>query len=128
MTLRSTVLFPPRGGDFIVPIAASAAAIGITTLALVVIDRFLGVDHLVIAYLLPAAIIAVYFGSTLAFLASLASGLLAAYFLFPPKFSLYIASPLHIAELGFFMLLALIASKAVAVVAHDVRGKKKRVA
>jgi K+-sensing histidine kinase KdpD len=78
----------------------------------------------VVAYLLPAAIIAVYFGSTLAFLASLASGLLAAFFLFPPKFSLYIASPVHIAELGFFMLLALIASKAVAVVAHDIRKKK----
>ena len=74
----------------------------------------------------PAAIIAVYYGSTLAFLASLASGPLAAYFLFPPKFSLYIANPVHIAELGFFMLLALIASKAGAVVAHDV-GRKKSI-
>ena len=128
MTLRSTVSFPARGGAFVVSIIASAAAIAITTLALVVIDSLLVVDHLVVAYLLPAAIIAVYYGSTLAFLASLASGLLAAYFLFPPKFSLYIAEPVHIAELGFFMLLALIASKAVAVVAHDMSrnlGRKK---
>ena len=124
MTLRSTVSFRPRDRLPAVPIIASAAAVGITTLALVVIDQLLVVDHLVVAYLLPAAIIAVYFGSTLAFLASLASGLLAAFFLFPPKFSLYIASPVHIAELGFFMLLALIASKAVAVVAHDIRKKK----
>jgi K+-sensing histidine kinase KdpD len=118
------VSFPARGGAFVVSIIASAAAIAITTLALVVIDSLLVVDHLVVAYLLPAAIIAVYYGSTLAFLASLASGLLAAYFLFPPKFSLYIADPVHIAELGFFMLLALIASKAVAVVAHDMSRKK----
>ena len=124
MTLRSTVSFRPRSRMPAVPIIASAAAVGITTLALVVIDQLLVVDHLVVAYLLPAAIIAVYFGSTLAFLASLASGLLAAFFLFPPKFSLYIASPVHIAELGFFMLLAVIASKAVAVVAHDIRKKK----
>jgi len=124
MTLRSTVSFRPRGRAPAVRIIASAAAVGITTLALVVIDRFLVVDHLVVAYLLPAAIIAVYFGSTLAFLASLASGLLAAFFLFPPKLSLYIANPVHIAELGFFMLLALIASKAVAVVAYDIRKKK----
>jgi K+-sensing histidine kinase KdpD len=124
MTLRSTVSLQARGGAFVVSIMASAAAVAITTLALVIIDSFLVVDHLVVAYLLPAAIIAVFYGSTLAFLASLASGLLAAYFLFPPKFSLYIAEPVHIAELGFFMLLALIASKAVAVVAHDV-GRKK---
>jgi K+-sensing histidine kinase KdpD len=125
MTLRSTVSVPARG-TFVVSIIASATAIAITTLALVVIDSLLVVDHLVVAYLLPAAIIAVYYGSTLAFLASLASGPLAAYFLFPPKFSLYIANPVHIAELGFFMLLALIASKAVAVVAHDI-GKKKSI-
>ncbi len=113
MTLRSTVSLQARGGTFVVSIMASAAAVAITTLALVIIDSFLVVDHLV-----------VYYGSTLAFLASLASGLLAAYFLFPPKFSLYIAEPVHIAELGFFMLLALIASKAVAVVAHDMSRKK----
>jgi len=124
MTLRSTVSFQSRGGYLVVPIIASAIAIAITTLALVIIDSFLVVDHLVVAYLLPAAIIAVYFGSTLAFLASFASGLLAAFFLFPPKLSLYIANPVHIAELGFFMLLALIASKAVAVVAYDIRKKK----
>src|SRR5260370_35777928 len=127
MTLRSTVSFPARGGTVVVSIIAWAAAVAITTLALVIIDSFLVVDHLVVAYLLPAAIIAVYYGSTLAFLASLASGLSAAYFLFPPKFSLYIANPVHIAELGFFMLLALTASKAAAVVARDI-GRKKPLA
>jgi K+-sensing histidine kinase KdpD len=125
--LPSTTPFERLNPDLVVAIAASAAAIAITTIALIVVDSLLVVDHLVIGYLLPAAVIAVYFGSTYAFLASLASGFAAAYFLFPPKFSLYIANPVHIAELGFFMLLALTASKAAAVVARDI-GRKKPIA
>jgi K+-sensing histidine kinase KdpD len=121
--LRSTLSLQSLNPDLAVSVAASLTAIAITTIALVIIDSLLVVDHLVIGYLLPAALISVYFGSTCGFLASFASGFAAAYFLFPPKFSLYIADPVHIAELGFFMLLALTASKAAAVVAHDVRAK-----
>src|SRR5262249_61062653 len=40
---------------------------------------------------------------------------------FPPKFSFFISDPLNVAELGFFLLLAVIASKAVAVVTKDDR-------
>jgi hypothetical protein len=47
-------------------------------------------------------------------------------FFFPPKFSFYIADPLNQAELGFFLLLAVIASKAVAVVTEDGRAMKRR--
>ena len=54
-------------------------------------------------------------------LAALASGLAAAYFLFPPKFTFYITDITHIAELGFFLVLASIASKAVSVLADDSR-------
>jgi K+-sensing histidine kinase KdpD len=124
MILRWSASFQSLSSNLFVSIAASVAAVAITTIALIIIDSLLVVDHLVIAYLLPAALIAVYYGCTFAFLASFASGLSAAYFLFPPKFSLYIADSTHVAELGFFMLLALTASKAVAVVAHDIRIKK----
>src|SRR5262249_22724530 len=48
-----------------------------------------------------------------------ASGLAAAYFIYPPKFSLYIADPQHVAELGFTLLLAVTASKAVGVLTDD---------
>jgi hypothetical protein len=65
-----------------------------------------------------------WYGSGFAFLTSFASGLAAAYFLFPPKFSIYIADPRHVAELGFFIMLALLASKAVAVLTSDARVKK----
>jgi len=123
MTLRSTVS-SRLGRDLAISVAASVAAVAVTTIALLIVDALATVDHLVIAYLLPATLIAVYFGSTFAFLTSFASGLSAAYFLFPPKFSLYIADTLQFAGLGFFMLLALTASKAVAAITHDVGFKR----
>ena len=42
-------------------------------------------------------------------------------FCFPPKFSFFISDPLNVAELGFFLLLTVIASKAIAVVTKDDR-------
>src|SRR5262249_39845971 len=78
----------------------------ITTLLLSTIDRFVPTEHLMLGYLLPTILVAIYFGSTLAVLTSFASGLAAAYFLLRPKFSFYIDEPLHIAELGFTIVLA----------------------
>jgi K+-sensing histidine kinase KdpD len=78
-----------------------------------------------LGYLLPTIFVAIYFGSTLAVLTSVASGLAAAYFLLPPKFSFYIDDPVHLAELGFTILLAVIASKVVGVLAYDLRKQAK---
>ena len=64
---------------------------------------------------------AMHYGSTVGVLTSFASALTAAYFCFPPKFSFFISDPLNVAELGFFLLLTVIASKAVAVVTRDER-------
>jgi K+-sensing histidine kinase KdpD len=101
------------------PIVISLVAVLLTTAVLFFINSYLAAQHLVLGYLLPTMFIAVYFGSTIAVLTALASGVAAAYFLFPPLFSFYIADPLHIAELGFFTLLAIVASKAVGVLADD---------
>jgi K+-sensing histidine kinase KdpD len=106
-------------GGFVVPIVISMAAVLLTTAALFFINSYLAAQHLVLGYLLPTMSIAVYFGSTVAVLTAFVSGLAAAYFLFPPIFSFYIADSLHIAELLFFMLLAIVASKAVGVLADD---------
>ena len=106
--------------DFIVPIAASLGAVLLTTAVLIVLDARLEAQHLVIGYLVPITLIAIQYGSTVALLTSAASSVAAAYFLFPPKFSIFIASPLHMAELGFFILLAAIASKVTALLMHDV--------
>jgi K+-sensing histidine kinase KdpD len=103
----------------VAPVVVSVAAALLTTLALVTIQSYLATDHLVLVYLLPTILIAIYYGSIIAVLNSFACGLAAAYFLLPPQFSFYIADPRHVAELGFTLLLAVIASKVVAALAHD---------
>ena len=97
----------------------SLGAVSLTTALLVAVDNGSELEHLEIAYLFPTALIAVLYGSNFAFLTSFVSAIAGTYFLLPPKFSLYIANPLHIAELGFFMLVALIAGKIVSLLSHD---------
>jgi K+-sensing histidine kinase KdpD len=109
--------------DLIVPLTLSLAMVLLTTLILLTIESPQGADHLVIAYLFPITAIAIFYGSSVALVSSAISGVVAAYFLFPPTFSLYIASPRHVAELGFFMLLAAIASKVTALLAEDIRSR-----
>jgi K+-sensing histidine kinase KdpD len=101
------------------PITMSFGAVLMTTAILVAVDDGAELEHLEIAYLFPIALIAVLYGSNFAFLSSSASAIAATYFLLPPKFSLYIANPLHIAELGFFVVTALIAGKIVSLLTHD---------
>jgi K+-sensing histidine kinase KdpD len=107
--------------ELIGPVVMCFAAVLLTTLLLSTIDFFVPTEHLMLGYLLPTIFVAIYFGSTLAVMTSVASGLAAAYFLLPPKFSFYIDDPVHIAELVFTILLAVIASKVVGVLAYDLR-------
>ena len=109
--------------ELIAPVLVSLAAILLTTLVLLMIDSYLATEHLLLVYLLPTIFIAVYFGSTIAVLTSLASGLSGAYFLLPPQFSFYVGDRLHVAELGFTVLLAVIASKVVGVLTCDIDQK-----
>ena len=109
-----------------VPLVGTAFALLLTTTILLLVDAGLDAPHLVIGYLLPTTVIAIVYGSTLAFAASAVSSVAAAFFLFPPKFSLYIASPLHMAELGLFVLLALIGSKITALLTHDLAAERAR--
>jgi K+-sensing histidine kinase KdpD len=122
--LRSTFHASGHGrlhADLLTPVAICGAAVVVTSIVLYMINSYLAAQHLVLGYLLPTILIAVYYGSTFAVLTSFASGLAAAYFLFPPTFSFYIADSVHVAELGFFLLLATIASKAMSVLTDDAR-------
>ena len=105
------------------PVVICLAAILLTSFVLVTIDGYLPNEHLMLGYLLPTIFVAIYFGSTIAVLTSFAGGLAAAYFLLPPRFSFYVADPIHIAELGFTVMLAVIASKVVGALAYDVRAQ-----
>ena len=113
-----------RRTQLISPVLVAFSAILLTSVVLLAIDSFLDAKRLLFMYLLPTVVIAMHYGSMLAVLTSFGSGLAAAYFIFPPKFSFYIADVLNVAELGFFLLLAVIASKAVAAITHDVRAQR----
>ena len=107
--------------ELIGPVVICFAAVLLATLVLSTIESFVPTKHLMLGYLLPIIFVAIYFGSTLAVLTSFASGLAAACFLLPPKFSFYVDDPVHIAELGFTIVLAVIASKVVGVLSYDLR-------
>jgi hypothetical protein len=104
------------------PVALSLAAILLTSLIVVEAYSHARALHirdpedLALAYLLPTIFIAVFFGSTLAVATSFVSGLAAAYLIYPPQVSIWIDDPNHVAELGFILLLAITASKAVGVI------------
>src|SRR6266581_6920830 len=108
------------------PFLVAFSTILLTSVVLLAVDSFLDAEALAFIYLLPTVVMAMHYGSTVGVLTSFASALAAAYFCFPPKLSFYIADPLNVAELGFFLLLAVIASKAVEVLTQDVRKSSSR--
>lgn len=112
--------------NFIAPIAACCSMVLLTTIILLPLEREVGADLLLIAYILPTTLIAVLYGSMFAFLTSLVSVAAAAYFLFPPKFTLYVDDPLHVTELVFFVLIAVVASNVIALRMHGVRADATR--
>ena len=69
-----------------------------------------------IALSFAAILLTTVLGSTLAVAGSFASALAAAYVVYPPQLSIWINDPSHVAELGFIVLLAITASKAVGVI------------
>ena len=100
------------------PVLVAFSAILLTSAVLLAVDSFVSTEAL---YLLPVIVMAMHYGSTVGVLTSFAGALAAAYLCFPPKFGFFISDPLNVAELGFFLLLAVIASKTVAVVTKDER-------
>jgi K+-sensing histidine kinase KdpD len=103
------------------PILLSIAAILLTSLLLVEAHAHLTALHiwhdpedLCLAYVLPTIFITVLFGSNLGVLSALVSGLAAAYFIYPPQFSIAIDDPEHLVELGFFLVLSITACKSTA--------------
>ena len=70
-----------------------------------------GPQHLVFFYLLPIALVATLYGSLLATLYGIAATFCAAFFLYDPLYSFYVASPLDVGELVCFVGQALIGAK-----------------
>ena len=76
--------------------------------------RTSGPQHLVFFYLMPIALVATLYGSSLAMLSGVAATVCAAFFLYEPLYSFYVTSPLDVGELVWFVGLALIGAKCTA--------------
>lgn len=107
------------------PVAASAVAVGLTTVVLLGLYMASAPEHLIFGYLVPTGFIAVRYGSIPAMITAIASTICAAFFLYPPDFDIRIAQPLHMAELAFFLLLTLATSQFIGGLADDDRLGKR---
>jgi two-component system, OmpR family, sensor histidine kinase KdpD len=107
------------------PVLVAAALVALTTGVLLAIYLALQPNHLIFGYLIPIMFVAVRYGSVPAIVTAVASDLCAAYFLYPPDFSIYIADPLQVAELSFFSLLVLATSQFIGGFADDARVRKR---
>jgi hypothetical protein len=96
---------------WIASLGVSLVMLAFTTAILLVADICLDVAHLSFVYLLPIFLIAIKFGKMHAAIASAASGLMASFYFYTPKFSLLIDDPMHVAELASFCAMALMISE-----------------
>ena len=97
------------------PVALVFAVVSVVTAILWFIRiSAVGPQHLVFFYLLPIALVATLYGSFLAMLYGIAATLCAAFFLYDPLYSFYVASPLDVGELVCFVGVALIGAKCAA--------------
>jgi K+-sensing histidine kinase KdpD len=111
---------------WITPITVSLLLVGITTAILWVVQPRLQQDHLIFIYFVPTTLIAIRYGSLSAMVVTIASGLAAAFFLYPPNFSFLVASRLELLEIVLFCMLALLASQVVSGFANDDDVVKRR--
>jgi K+-sensing histidine kinase KdpD len=111
---------------WLIPVSASLVSVAIATAVLSAFEVVVAPDHLIFGYLVPVSFIAIRFGNLPAMLTSIVSVIGAAVFLYPPYFAIYVANPLHIAELVFFCLLALAASQIVGKLGEDGRRQGQR--
>ncbi len=113
----------PRLPLNLTPLEASLALVALCTVVLLTIDSLLKPGHLIFGFLAPVLFIAARYGGVSALLASLASDLSAMFFLYPPKFSIYVAEQQNFVELFFFSALALLATQFIISRANSMRAR-----
>ena len=114
--LRGGPLFWPIFGIArrVAPVALIFAVLSVVTAEWFIRSSAVGPQHLVFFYLLPIALVATLYGSLLATLYGIAATFCAAFFLYDPFYSFYVATPLDVGELVCFVGLALIGAKCAA--------------
>jgi two-component system sensor histidine kinase KdpD len=107
------------------PLLVAIALVALTTAILLAIYLLLQPEHLVFGYLIPITAVAARYGSLPAIATAVASDICAAYFLYPPDFSIYVTDPLQMAELMFFAVLVLPVSQFIGGLVDDDRLRKR---
>ena len=108
------------------PFAMSLALVGVTTVLLRYLEVSLALDPLIFIYFVPTTYIALRYGSTAAMVATVMSGIAAAYFLYRPYFSFAVHDPMELMQIGFFILLAVLASQVVSGFVNDRSVERRR--
>ena len=80
----------------------SLLLVGITTIALLIVEQFFSLRHLILLYLVPVVIAATNLGMVPAVIAVIASGGATVFFFYPPIYSFLIEDPQHLVELLLF--------------------------
>jgi two-component system sensor histidine kinase KdpD len=101
---------PVKKPTRLAPILVPLVMVAVTTGVLLTLDIFLDTERLVFGYLVPTTLAAVAYGSLIGTFTAIASALCAAYFFYPPIFTIWVEKPLHAVELFIFAALALAAS------------------
>jgi K+-sensing histidine kinase KdpD len=97
------------------PAFVAFAVVSIVTAVLTLVKHeAVGPQHLVFFYLLPIALVAMLYGTRTAMLCAFAATACAAFFLYEPLYSFYVATPVEAGELICFTGLALIGAKCTA--------------
>src|SRR5215475_7420574 len=86
----------------------SLLLVGITTIALLILDQFFSLRHLILIYLVPVVIAATNWGMVAALIAAIASGAATVFFFYPPIYSFLIEDPQHLVELVLFGFVAIV--------------------
>jgi K+-sensing histidine kinase KdpD len=97
------------------PVVVAFAVMSLVTAVLWLVKiEAVGPQHLVFYYLLPTALMAVLYGTRMAVFSALAATVCAAFFLYDPQYTIYVAKPVEMGELLCFAGLALIGAKCTA--------------
>jgi two-component system, OmpR family, sensor histidine kinase KdpD len=86
----------------------SLLLVGITTIALLIVEQFFSIRHLILVYLVPVVIAAMNLGMVPAVIAAIASGGATVFFFYPPIYSFLVEDPQHLVELLLFGFVAIV--------------------
>lgn len=98
------------GATNVVPIVVTLTLVWLATLSLVVLNNFVPLNLVPLAYMLPVVIASTQWGIAPGIVAAIAGAAAADFFFYPPLYSFWVRDPQDVVDLLLFLLVAFIAS------------------